>query len=134
MHVWHSSSPLHALALIDLAPAQVIAMSSPGLFKTQLCYHVDKKGHDRASCSYAHSLSEVRPPDQRLCSCSAWRNCHYYVGQTWSQGVSGLFLWYVEHSPIVEFPQWALAAYWFYKPEDVAWMPFAGYDFGISER
>jgi len=48
--------------------------------------------------------------------------------------VSGLFLWYVEHSPIVEFPQWALAAYWFYKPEDVAWMPFAGYDFGISER
>ena len=56
------------------------------------------------------------------------------MGQTWSKGVSALFLWYVEHSPIVEFPQWALAAYWFYKPADISWMPLAGYDFGISER
>ena len=114
------------------AQAQPVTMSYPGLYKTQLCYH--GQHHAMPECAYAHSLSEVRPPDQRLCRCSHWHNCHFYVGQRWSHGVRDLFLWYIGCTAVEHFPPWALAALWFYKGAGIAWLPLAGYDFGISER
>jgi len=107
-------------------------MAHLGLYKTQLCFHGQR--HAMRECAYAHSLAEVRPPDQRLGQCSQWHNCHFYVGQRWSSGVRDLFLWYIECTPIELFPQWALAPLWFYKRAGISWYPLAGYDFGISER
>jgi len=106
-------------------------MSSP-LYRTQLCKHGPSCIHPR--CLFAHSLIHIRAPPPRDGPIDAWTKIHYFIGQAWDRDMINRFLAYARMTPIAELPLWALPALWLFLDLHILWQPFAGRDFGLSQR
>ena len=82
------------------------------LWRTQLCRH--GSGHSRYECRFAHSLAQLRPPDESAHSYSGqWRECNFdrFYGQRVSQEQITRIEKYYNEVPLCDIPLWAHGLY-----------------------
>ena len=117
-------------------PSLLPIMGSEGrweLWRTSLCRH--GSCHTMRGCAYAHSLSELRPPDE---SCQSygdqWRlhRMDRFYGQVMSSEQLDRIRWYFDRTPQAERPLWAIGLYLLVHRRESQCGYAYPWDFGIA--
>ena len=86
--------------------------SNVDLWRTSLCFHGAEHGQSRPDCRFAHSLSELRPPDERFFSYEdQWRNVDRFYGQFMDDDQLERIRKYYVTTPPCERPLWSVGLY-----------------------
>ena len=93
-----------------------------GLHKTKLCTQHYKGGCQHNHCQFAHSLSELGPPDEsdgRLFT-RAWKTVNRWYGQELSEDIIETIENYFDEEKTrrMTIPKWAIACMIYYKDYD----------------
>ena len=97
----------------------------------QLCPHGPR--HGGSGCPYAHSLLELRAPDESTCRRShLWQALEVdrFFGQVMTQEQIGLFMKYWSYDPACR-PEWAIGLYLLLQDEESVKAFSLPYDFGL---
>ena len=83
--------------------------ASRDLWRTRLCRHGPTHGISTPSCQFAHSLLQLRPPDERYrLYPKVWDGgVDRWYGQAMTDEQLGLISDYYKQSPYFEIPLWA---------------------------
>ena len=91
-------------------------LQNPDLWRCTLCKHgMDCRMHQEGVCGFAHSLGELRPPDERICLYKQfWTDgVDRWYGQCMTEEQVERVLQYVRKTALCDMPTWCQGLMWY---------------------